>query len=83
MAAICPYRGLLPFREEDAAFFFGRDGSIGDLTTKVRAHRLVALVGRSGSGKSSLVFAGLFPALRNSRGGTTWDMLASARATSR
>jgi hypothetical protein len=75
-AAICPYRGLLPFREEDAAFFFGRDGWIADLAAKVQAHPLVAVVGRSGSGKSSLVFAGLFPALRNSPGGTTWDMLA-------
>ena len=75
-AAICPYRGLLPFREEDAAFFFGRDGWIADLAAKVREHPLVAVVGRSGSGKSSLVFAGLFPALRSSPGGTTWDMLA-------
>ena len=57
-AAICPYRGLLPFREEDAAFFFGRDGWIADLTAKVQAHPLVAVVGRSGSGKSSLVYAG-------------------------
>jgi energy-coupling factor transporter ATP-binding protein EcfA2 len=75
-AAVCPYRGLLPFREEDAAFFFGRDGWIADLTAKVQAHPLVAVVGRSGSGKSSLVYAGLFPALRKSPGGTTWDMLA-------
>ena len=75
-AAICPYRGLLPFREEDAAFFFGRDDWIKDLTAKAQAHSLVAVVGRSGSGKSSLVFAGLFPALRKSPGGTTWDTLA-------
>jgi hypothetical protein len=75
-AAICPYRGLLPFREEDAAFFFGRDDWIDDLTAKVQTHPLVAVVGRSGSGKSSLVFAGLFPALRKNPGGTTWDMLA-------
>lgn len=74
--AICPYRGLLPFREEDATFFFGRDGWIEDLAAKVQAHPLIAMVGRSGSGKSSLVFAGLFPRLRRSPGGTTWDMLA-------
>ena len=82
-AAICPYRGLLPFREEDASLFFGRDGWISDLTAKVQAHPLVAVVGRSGSGKSSLVFAGLFPALRKSPGGTTWDMLAIRLAVSR
>jgi ABC-type multidrug transport system fused ATPase/permease subunit len=63
-AAVCPYRGLLPFREEEAAFFFGRDDWIADLTSKAQAHPLVAVVGRSGSGKSSLVYAGLFPELR-------------------
>jgi WD40 repeat protein len=75
-AGICPYRGLLPFREEDAALFFGRDDWTLDLTAKAQTHPLVAVVGRSGSGKSSLVYAGLFPALRRSPGGTTWDMLA-------
>jgi Novel STAND NTPase 1/TIR domain len=68
--AICPYRGLDAFREEDAAFFFGRgsaselDSPIGQLVGKVREHPFVMVVGRSGSGKSSLVFAGLLPALR-------------------
>jgi len=68
--AICPYRGLDAFREEDAAFFFGRgsasdpDSQIGQLVHKVHDHPFVMVVGRSGSGKSSLVFAGLLPALR-------------------
>ena len=68
--AICPYRGLDAFREEDSAFFFGRgsqsepDSPIGQLVRKVREHSFVMVVGRSGSGKSSLVFAGLVPALR-------------------
>jgi TPR repeat protein/energy-coupling factor transporter ATP-binding protein EcfA2 len=68
--AICPYRGLDAFREEDAAFFFGRgsasepDSPIGQLVRKVHEHPFVMVVGRSGSGKSSLVFAGLLPALR-------------------
>src|SRR5262245_3844895 len=68
--AICPYRGLDAFREEDAAFFFGRgsasepDSEIGQLVRKVHEHPFVMVVGRSGSGKSSLVFAGLLPALR-------------------
>ena len=70
---ICPYRGLDPFREEDAPFFFGRGSAddpttpIGALIQKVREHPFVMVVGRSGSGKSSLVFAGLMPALRRSR----------------
>src|SRR5262249_17489942 len=67
--AICPYRGLDAFREEDAAFFFGRGSAddpnspIGELVRKVREHPFVMVVGRSGSGKSSLVYAGLLPAL--------------------
>jgi hypothetical protein len=73
--AICPYRGLEPFREEDAAFFCGRDGVVRDLVAAVREHRFVAVVGRSGSGKSSLVFAGLLPALRQQSPGTMWDVL--------
>src|SRR5262249_22493938 len=67
---ICPYRGLDAFREEDSAFFFGRGSAndpaspIGQLVAKVRALGFVMVVGRSGSGKSSLVYAGLVPVLR-------------------
>jgi hypothetical protein len=74
--AICPYRGLDAFREEDSAFFFGRgsaddpESPIGQLVRKVREHPFVMVVGRSGSGKSSLVYAGLIPALRPLRSGT-------------
>jgi energy-coupling factor transporter ATP-binding protein EcfA2 len=74
-ASICPYRGLWPFREEDAAFFCGRDHAIGELVARVREHEFVAVVGPSGSGKSSLVFAGLIPALRQQRRTTTWDVV--------
>jgi Tol biopolymer transport system component len=68
--AICPYRGLDAFREEDSAFFFGRGSAddpnspIGELVRKVREQPFVMVVGRSGSGKSSLVYAGLLPTLR-------------------
>jgi TIR domain len=68
--AICPYRGLDAFREEDSALFFGRgsvndpESPIGQLVRKVREHPFVMVVGRSGIGKSSLIFAGLVPALR-------------------
>src|SRR5262245_24066100 len=58
---ICPYRGLEPFREEDAALFCGRDDVVRDLVAKVQTSSFVAVVGSSGSGKSSLVFAGLLP----------------------
>jgi hypothetical protein len=79
--AICPYRGLDAFREEDAAFFFGRGSAndpkspIGDLVAKVREHPFVMVVGRSGTGKSSLVYAGLLPALRRERD-RFWNVLS-------
>jgi formylglycine-generating enzyme required for sulfatase activity/energy-coupling factor transporter ATP-binding protein EcfA2 len=67
LATICPYRGLLYFREEDAPFFFGREAAITQLVHAVQQHNLVAVVGASGSGKSSVVRAGLVPVLRKSR----------------
>ncbi len=63
-ATICPYRGLLYFREEDAPFFFGRAEDIAKLVQAVEQYNLVAVVGASGSGKSSVVRAGLVPELR-------------------
>ncbi|NER32491.1 MAG: AAA family ATPase [Oscillatoria sp. SIO1A7] len=63
----CPYRGLFAFQEEDAEFFFGREQFIEDLVADVRAKPLVAVIGPSGSGKSSVVFAGLMPKLRQDR----------------
>jgi WD40 repeat protein/energy-coupling factor transporter ATP-binding protein EcfA2 len=74
-ASICPYRGLEPFREEDAAFFCGREEAIRDLVAHAAEHPFVAVVGPSGSGKSSLVFAGLIPALRKQGQTTIWDAL--------
>ncbi|GAA0947968.1 serine protease [Pseudonocardia zijingensis] len=62
----CPYRGLEPFTEEHAEFFFGRDADVDVLAAAVAAHPLVAVVGPSGVGKSSLVGAGLVPRLRAS-----------------
>jgi type II secretory pathway predicted ATPase ExeA len=67
LATICPYRGLLYFREEDAPFFFGRAEAITQLVQAVGRHSLVTVVGASGSGKSSVVRAGLVPALRKSQ----------------
>ena len=60
----CPYRGLFAFREEDAAFFFGREALTHQLVETVRRQPLVALIGSSGSGKSSVVHAGLLSRLR-------------------
>ncbi len=59
-----PYRGLSAFREEDAEFYFGREEYIADLVEAVYSKPLVPVIGASGSGKSSVVFAGLVPRLR-------------------
>ena len=75
LAAVCPYRGLSFFREEDAPFFFGRDIFIKRLDAAVTRLPVVAVVGASGCGKSSVVRAGLIPHLRLSPAGQVWDVL--------
>jgi len=59
-----PYKGLRAFGEADAADFYGRDALVGELAHALVDHRLVAVVGPSGIGKSSVVKAGLIPSLR-------------------
>lgn len=65
-----PYPGLLAFQEEDAAVFFGRDKDINNVLNALNQARrygdegLVILLGASGSGKSSLMRAGILPLLR-------------------
>jgi WD40 repeat protein len=63
---ICPFRGLEIFREQDEPFFCGRDHLIQQLLDYLERHRLLAVIGPSGSGKSSIIQAGLIPALKNS-----------------
>jgi hypothetical protein len=59
-----PFPGLRPFAEQDAPIFFGRGRETDALVKQVAASRFVAVMGASGSGKSSLVGAGLIPRLR-------------------
>lgn len=59
-----PYKGLRAFTERDAPDFFGRDDLVERLVSALRDGRLVSLVGPSGSGKSSVVAAGLVPRIR-------------------
>jgi cellulose biosynthesis protein BcsQ len=59
-----PYKGLAPFEEADAAIFFGRDELINRITRNLEDARFLAVVGSSGSGKTSVVLAGVIPALR-------------------
>jgi WD40 repeat protein len=59
-----PYRGLEAFEERHAEFFFGRDADVQRLLETLKGTRFLAVLGASGSGKSSLVRAGLVPTLR-------------------
>lgn len=60
----CPYLGLAAFRENNADYFFGRETFTERLWQSVQQKPLVAVIGPSGSGKSSVAFAGLIPRLR-------------------
>ena len=60
----CPYRGLLAFEPEDRDYFFGREEVVRELLERLTRGRLLALVGASGSGKSSVMAAGVVAAIR-------------------
>jgi DNA-binding SARP family transcriptional activator/WD40 repeat protein/GTPase SAR1 family protein len=60
---VCPYKGLAPFAASDAAFFCGRERLVAELVARLAVDRFLGVVGPSGSGKSSVVAAGLLPAL--------------------
>jgi WD40 repeat protein/class 3 adenylate cyclase len=63
-AGECPYKGLASFEEKDARLFFGRERLVGELAARTVGTGLLAVVGASGSGKSSAIAAGLVPSLR-------------------
>jgi hypothetical protein len=62
-AAPCPYKGLGAYQPEDAHRFFGREALIDELVRRIWLEKVLVVGGPSGSGKSSLVRAGLIPAL--------------------
>jgi WD40 repeat protein/energy-coupling factor transporter ATP-binding protein EcfA2 len=61
----CPYRGLEAFEKQHAQFFFGRKKVVEDILQKLDQAQFVPIIGASGSGKSSVVRAGLIPQLEN------------------
>jgi hypothetical protein len=75
----CPYIGLDSFGEANKHLFYGRDQLIRELLDQVMENRLVTAVGPSGSGKSSVVLAGLLPRLREGAlpGSETWHYFPS------
>ena len=74
----CPWRGLAAYDVADAPWFAGRERVVAELMARVASGRLVALVGASGSGKSSLVRAGLLAGLADGRlpGSESWRTTA-------
>ncbi|MCB0035109.1 MAG: hypothetical protein KDE51_13840, partial [Anaerolineales bacterium] len=62
-----PFKGLQYFTEADADLFFGRSALTTNLVNRLHETRFLAVVGASGSGKSSVVRAGVVPALKNGR----------------
>ncbi len=70
-----PFPGLRPFEPEEDHLFFGREKQIDELLRRLRTTRFLTVIGTSGSGKSSLVRAGLIPALEGGsmvRAGSSW-----------
>jgi WD40 repeat protein len=76
-SGLSPYRGLLYFDESDSDLFFGREKLTASLVQRLfsgldAGHRFLTVIGASGSGKSSLVRAGLIPALRWRKESSGW-----------
>jgi hypothetical protein len=59
-----PYRGLQAFTEEDSEFFFGRERYVAEITARLQSRPIVPIIGPSGSGKSSILLAGVMPRLK-------------------
>ena len=60
-----PFPGLRPFEADEDHLYFGRERQTDELVRRLRSHRFLAVVGSSGSGKSSLVRCGLIPSLQS------------------
>lgn len=67
-----PYPGLAAFRPKESRFFFGREADTARVVERLQQSRFVSVVGRSGTGKSSLVAAGVVPALEKRAGRLTY-----------
>jgi len=62
-----PFPGLRPFAPEESDLFFGREGESEEVLGKLLKNRFVTVIGASGSGKSSLIYCGVLPKVRNSK----------------
>ncbi|WP_375341421.1 SUMF1/EgtB/PvdO family nonheme iron enzyme [Lyngbya sp. CCY1209] len=73
---ICPYQGLKSFTEETRQFFFGRVRKVEEIEQKLSRRNFVPVIGESGSGKSSVVLAGVMPRFKELEG---WNILSTIR----
>lgn len=76
-----PFPGLRPFTQDEVHLFFGREGQSKSVLSSLEIHNFVAVIGASGSGKSSLIYCGVIPALRAGSGGK-WTAVSARPGTS-
>ncbi|MEO9484483.1 MAG: High-affnity carbon uptake protein Hat/HatR [Ekhidna sp.] len=77
---INPFPGLRPFGIEESHLFFGREGQSDEVLVKLSENKFVAILGASGSGKSSLMFCGLIPTLYGgfmTEAGSNWRIVVT------
>ncbi|MCB0476552.1 MAG: hypothetical protein KDC84_00210 [Crocinitomicaceae bacterium] len=75
---INPFPGLRPFTTDESHLFFGREGQSEEVLEKLADNKFVAVLGASGSGKSSLMFCGIIPILHGgfiAQAGTDWEIV--------
>lgn len=75
---INPFPGLRPFTTDESHLFFGREGQSEEVLEKLADNKFVAVLGASGSGKSSLMFCGIIPILHGgfiAKAGTDWEIV--------
>ena len=75
-----PFPGLRPFRTHETHLFFGREGQIDEVLAKLERNKFVAVLGTSGSGKSSLMYCGLIPNLQGgfmTSAGANWRVIVT------
>jgi hypothetical protein len=75
-----PFPGLRPFSVDESHLFFGREGQSDEILKKLADNRFVAVIGASGSGKSSLMFCGLVPILHGgfiAKAGSNWRVVTT------
>jgi energy-coupling factor transporter ATP-binding protein EcfA2 len=69
-----PFPGLRPFSMEESHLFFGREGQVEEVLKNLKENRFVAVIGSSGSGKSSLIYCGVLPAVMKTG---NWKLLTT------